>query len=74
MEPDILACAALHHWAYSAVMATTPPTSDADALLQRTDGWLRERRDHQGPHGQNDCQQRSARSSAGSSGRIVRDQ
>ena len=39
MRPDILACAALHHWAYSAATGATPPTSDADALLHRT-AWM----------------------------------
>lgn len=39
MRPDILACAALHHWASSAATGATPPTSDADALLQRT-AWM----------------------------------
>ena len=39
MRPEILACAALHHWAYRAATGATPSTSDADALLHRT-AWL----------------------------------
>ncbi len=39
MRPEILACAALHHWAYRAATGVTPSTSDADALLHRT-AWL----------------------------------